>query len=86
MERDAFSLGLGCVLMKQRKVIAYASRKLKVHETSNQTHNLELAVVVFTLKISSIIYMVLIIISIPTIIIFNMYLPKGFKSLTMKMV
>ncbi|WMV18591.1 hypothetical protein MTR67_011976, partial [Solanum verrucosum] len=37
--------------MKNGKVIAYASRQLKVHEKNYPTHDLELAAVVFTLKI-----------------------------------
>ncbi|WMV29806.1 hypothetical protein MTR67_023191, partial [Solanum verrucosum] len=48
---DASSVGLGCVLMQNGKVIAYATRQLKVHEKNYPTHNLELAVVVFALKI-----------------------------------
>nr|GEX12709.1 reverse transcriptase domain-containing protein [Tanacetum cinerariifolium] len=44
-------LGLGCILMQRGKVIAYASRKLKIHEKSYTTHDLELGVVVFALKI-----------------------------------
>ncbi|WMV14242.1 hypothetical protein MTR67_007627 [Solanum verrucosum] len=44
-------IGLGCVLMQHRKVIAYASRQLKVHEKNYPTHDLELAMVVFALKI-----------------------------------
>ncbi|WMV24856.1 hypothetical protein MTR67_018241 [Solanum verrucosum] len=43
--------GLGCVLMQRSKVIAYASRKLKVHEKNYPTHDLKLAAVVFTVKI-----------------------------------
>ncbi|KAI9186250.1 hypothetical protein LWI28_015260 [Acer negundo] len=43
--------GLGCVLMQHGKVIAYASRQLKTHENNYPTHDLELAVVVFPLKI-----------------------------------
>ncbi|KAH0710910.1 hypothetical protein KY284_012337 [Solanum tuberosum] len=42
---------LGCVLVQRGKVIAYASRQLKVHEKNYQTHDLELATVVFALKI-----------------------------------
>ena len=41
---------LGCVLMQNGKVIAYASRKLKPHEQNYPTFDLELAVVVFALK------------------------------------
>ncbi|WMV46027.1 hypothetical protein MTR67_039412 [Solanum verrucosum] len=48
---DASRIGLGCVLMKNGKFIAYASRKLKVHEKNYPTHDLELAAVVFALKI-----------------------------------
>ncbi|KAH0669077.1 hypothetical protein KY289_023570 [Solanum tuberosum] len=48
---DASRVGLGCVLMQNGKVIAYASRQLKVHEKNYPTHDLELAVVVFALKI-----------------------------------
>ena len=48
---NASRQGLGCVLMQDEKVIAYASRQLKTHETNYLTHDLELAVVVFTLKI-----------------------------------
>ncbi|WMV08938.1 hypothetical protein MTR67_002323, partial [Solanum verrucosum] len=42
---------LGWVLVQNGKVITYASRKLKVHEMNYPTHNLELAWVVFALKI-----------------------------------
>ena len=49
--------GLGCVLMQNGKVIAYASRKLKPHEQNYPTHDLELAAVVFALKTRDIIYM-----------------------------
>ncbi|KAI3754885.1 hypothetical protein L1987_54677 [Smallanthus sonchifolius] len=48
---DASGQGLGCVLMQRGKVIAYASRQLKIHEVNYPTHDLELAAVVFTLKI-----------------------------------
>jgi len=48
---DASHQGLGCVLMQKRKVVAYASRQLKVHEKNYPTHDLELAAVVFALKI-----------------------------------
>ncbi|GKA58956.1 putative reverse transcriptase domain-containing protein [Tanacetum coccineum] len=39
---NASGLGLGCVLMQRGKVIAYASRQLKIHEKNYTTHNLEL--------------------------------------------
>ena len=48
---DASRQGLGCVLMQDGRVIAYASRQLKKHETNYPTHDLELAAVVFALKI-----------------------------------
>ncbi|GJT01860.1 putative reverse transcriptase domain-containing protein [Tanacetum coccineum] len=48
---DASHKGLGVVLMKREKVIAYASRQLKVHEKNYTTHDLELRSVVFALKI-----------------------------------
>jgi hypothetical protein len=48
---DASHLGLGCVLMQEGKVIAYASRQLRKHEKNYPTHDLELAVVVHVLKI-----------------------------------
>jgi hypothetical protein len=48
---DASHLGLGCVLMLQGKVIAYASRQLWKHEKNYPTHVLELAAVVHALKI-----------------------------------
>ena len=48
---DASGTGLGCVLMQNGKVIAYASRQLKIHERNYPTHDLELAIVVFALKI-----------------------------------
>ncbi|GKD94361.1 putative reverse transcriptase domain-containing protein, partial [Tanacetum coccineum] len=48
---DASGLGLGCVLLQRGTVIAYASRQLKIHEKNYITHDLELGVVVFALKI-----------------------------------
>ena len=48
---DASKKGLGCVLMQKGKVVAYASRQLKSHEQNYPTHDLELAAVVFALKI-----------------------------------
>nr|GFC72230.1 retrotransposon protein, putative, Ty3-gypsy subclass [Tanacetum cinerariifolium] len=48
---DASKKGLGCVLMQHGKVIAYASRKLRPYEVNYPTHDLELAAVVFALKI-----------------------------------
>lgn len=48
---DASRQGLGCVLMQHGKVVAYASKQLKKHEQNYPTHDLELAAVVFALKI-----------------------------------
>ena len=48
---DASGVGLECVLMQHGKVIAYASRQLRPHEKNYPTHDLELAAVVFSLKI-----------------------------------
>ncbi|GJW87370.1 hypothetical protein Tco_0162710 [Tanacetum coccineum] len=47
---DASNQGFGCVLMQRGKVIAFASRQLKIHEKNYTTHDLELGVVVFALK------------------------------------
>lgn len=44
-------MGLGGVLMHNAQVVAYVSRQLKVHEKNYPMHDLELAVVVFVLKI-----------------------------------
>ena len=51
MYSDASRSGLGCVLMQDGKVVAYASRQLKPHEKNYPTHDLELSMVVFALKI-----------------------------------
>jgi len=48
---DASCLGLGCVLMQEGRVIAYASRQLKKSEQNYPTHDLELAALVHALKI-----------------------------------
>jgi hypothetical protein len=48
---DASGTGLGCVLMQNNRVIAYASRALRNHEQNYPTHDLELAAVIHTLKI-----------------------------------
>ncbi|GJZ78754.1 reverse transcriptase domain-containing protein [Tanacetum coccineum] len=47
---DTSHKGLGAVLMQKEKVIAYASHQLKIHEKNYTTHDLELGVVVFALK------------------------------------
>ena len=48
---DASGTGLGCVLMQDNQVIAYASRALRPHELNYPTHDLELAAVIHALKI-----------------------------------
>jgi len=48
---DVSKLGLGGVLMQDNKVVAYVSRKLRIHERIYPTHDLEFAAVVFVLKI-----------------------------------
>jgi hypothetical protein len=48
---DASRQGLGCLLMQEGKVVAYASRQLRKHEQNYPTHDLELAAIVHALKI-----------------------------------
>ena len=48
---DASRAGLGCVLMQPGRVVAYGSRQLKNHEQNYPTHDMELAAVIFALKI-----------------------------------
>ncbi|XP_051141302.1 uncharacterized protein LOC127258494 [Andrographis paniculata] len=48
---DASKRGLGCALMQNQRVIAYASRQLKPYEENYPTHDLEIAAVLFALKI-----------------------------------
>ncbi|GKA37602.1 putative nucleotidyltransferase, ribonuclease H [Tanacetum coccineum] len=48
---DASLKGYGAVLMQREKVIAYASRQLKVHKENYTTHNLELGAVIFALRL-----------------------------------
>ncbi|XP_075481208.1 uncharacterized protein LOC142521919 [Primulina tabacum] len=48
---DASNVGLGAVLMQRGKVIAYASHQFKDYEKNYPTHDLELAAVVFALKL-----------------------------------
>ncbi|GJS73414.1 putative reverse transcriptase domain-containing protein [Tanacetum coccineum] len=55
---DALHKGLGTVLMQKEKVIAYASRQLKVYEKNYTTHDLELGAVVFALRCRGTICMV----------------------------
>ena len=51
MYYDASNDGLGCVLMQSGRVVAYGYRQLKNHEQNYPTHDLELAAIVFALKI-----------------------------------
>lgn len=48
---DASIKGLGCVLGQHGRVIAYASKQLKPHEVNYLVHDLELAAVVFALRV-----------------------------------
>jgi hypothetical protein len=48
---DTSKKGLGCMLMQNSNVIAYASRQLKLYELNYPTHDLELVAFVFALKI-----------------------------------
>jgi len=48
---DVSKKELGCVLMQHGKVITYASRQLKAHEINYPVHDLELAAVIFALRV-----------------------------------
>ena len=48
---DASKDGLGCVLIQSGRMVAYGSRHLKNHERNYPTHDMELAAIVFALKI-----------------------------------
>jgi hypothetical protein len=48
---DASGQGLGCVLMQDGHVVAFASRQLRKHEAHFPTHDLELAAIVHTRNI-----------------------------------
>ena len=48
---DASRDGLGCVLMQSGRIVAYGSRQLKNHEQNYPTHDLELAAIIFALRI-----------------------------------
>jgi hypothetical protein len=56
---DASKTGLGCVLMQEERVIAYASHQLRKHGINYLTHDLELAAVVHALKFGDITYLVM---------------------------
>ena len=51
MYTDASRVSLGAILMQRERVIAYASRQLKPTETRYATHDLELAAIIFALRI-----------------------------------
>ena len=51
MYYDASRDGLRCVLMQSGRIMAYGSRQLKNHEQNYRTHDLELEIIVFALKI-----------------------------------
>ena len=51
ISRDASLNILGCVLMHEGKVVAYASRQLRPHEKNYPMYDLELAAILFALKI-----------------------------------
>jgi hypothetical protein len=48
---NASKEGLGAVFMKDWRVIAYISRKMRRHEENYATHNLELLAIVYALKV-----------------------------------
>ena len=73
---DAPHVGCGCVLMQLGKVIAYAYQQLMVHERNYPSHDLELAAVVFALKIRRHYLHGSMLMCIPTTRVFNMCLFK----------
>jgi hypothetical protein len=48
---NTYKKGLGCVLTRNENVIAYTSHQLKTYEKNYPTHDLELATIMFALKI-----------------------------------
>ena len=48
---DTSKVELGCVLMQSGRVVAYGFRQLKNHEQNYPTYDMELAAIVFALKI-----------------------------------
>jgi hypothetical protein len=48
---DASKQGLGCVLIQEGQAVAYTTRQLRPHEVNYPKHDLELADVVFVLKV-----------------------------------
>ena len=51
MYYNASKDGLGCVLMQSERVVAYGSKQLKNHKQNYPAHDLEMAAIVFALKI-----------------------------------
>ena len=51
MYYDASKDRLGCILMQFERVVAYDSRQFKNRERNYPTHDMELAAIVFALKI-----------------------------------
>ena len=51
MFSEASKDGLGCILMQSGRGVAYGSRRMKNHEQNYPTHDMELAAIVFALKI-----------------------------------
>ena len=73
---DASGIGLGCVLMQEGRVIAYASRQLRKHEVNYPTHDLELAAIVHELKNGDITCWAMYVISILTTKVSSISLPS----------
>ena len=48
---DASRQGLGCILMQECKMIAYASQQLRPHEENYPVHDLKLAAIIYALKL-----------------------------------
>ena len=48
---DVSRVGLRCVLMQNGRVVAYTFRQLNKHEQNYPTHDLEMTVIIFALKI-----------------------------------
>ena len=50
---DASKMGLRCVLMQDRRVVAYGSRQLRTHEKNYPTHDLELVATFFHINMET---------------------------------
>jgi hypothetical protein len=73
---DASGTGLGCVLMQDNRVIAYASRALRPYRKNYPTYDLELTIVIHALKIWRPTLWASIATSIPIIRVSNIYSHK----------